>query len=738
VPPGRHPCITHASNRPAGWSRRVLVPGLIVVLVAGSTLSRPALALAEHASVLRASVSEWVSPQFDPSSTAASASAAILGVVTSSDAPLIDGGDGRIFFPGDRRGTVRLDAVAPAELQPMFSATPVAGWQVHQPAAGSGDRTLELSFVPGAAALSVTVEFRDVADALVATIDRTLTAGQPDRHAAGTKATASALAISVPVDAPEIQPIPLASLPRDPEYLAGRYPPSAEVVDAADAPSSVVTLEWVEQRFGTPILERRLRIESAPVDPAAGCRSWKTIDERGIELASGLAAQPLADGQSSTNAATEIPAAGSSVDVTAGLGVTAGLAMTAGRGVGANVASAAVRPPSWPASLVAPDDSTAQRGDFARFPWEFELQRPAWRVGRLAIPLGGEGCLRFSLVVRDSLKGNASLVWPVVAPGRLAFGGRVLPVYEGRLDLFRRAAFASQQHYTWCIGTTGQMMVSLITGQRSDPRSQPYFMAWAATHDWVDHSRWGGSDDEGLRSLLERFSGVRYEKVWVSDTAAALRLAALRMRLTGAPAEITVMDGKHAWVLHGFDSATDPLLDGQALIRAVYVSGPLWPRAPQSGGFDPAADTRMSPAALYHYLSPAGGHGPWKVVVPVPGPRGRAASQPSSLAEIGLWWWPKNMFSELRALPDLRTADVSPITSTDPSSVATASPAAIVGATPDPTAVPTPDPTALPTPDPTAVPTPDPTAVPTPDPTAVATPDPTPQPTPDPTAAPTP
>jgi hypothetical protein len=170
----------------------------------------------------------------------------------------------------------------------------------------------------------------------------------------------------------------------------------------------------------------------------------------------------------------------------------------------------------------------------------------------------------------------------------------------------------------------------------------------------------------------------------------------------------------------------------------VYVSGPLWPRAPQSGGFDPAADTRMSPAALYHYLSPAGGHGPWKVVVPVPGPRGRAASQPSSLAEIGLWWWPKNLFSELRALPDLRTADDSPIAPASTSTGSTATPAPIAGSTPAPVASPTADPTTSPTVDPTVAPTPDPTIAPTPDPTPDPTAVPTPDPTPDPTAVPTP
>jgi hypothetical protein len=715
-----------ASSARLGWGRRLLVPGLIATLLAGTVLVRPTQVFAEPAP---ASPTTLAASEPRVALADSSSAASIIGVVTSSDAPLIDGGDGRIFFPGDRRGQVRLGVVAPAGLRPTFEASPVDGWQVHQPSAGSDDRVLYLSFVPGAGALSVGVEFRDDADFLIATIERTLTAGPPDEDGTDALAGAGEPAVAVPADEPDAQPIPLGSLPRDPEYLAGLYPPATETVDGAPATSSVVALAWVEHRFATPIADRRLRIESASVDPSAGCGAWKTIDEREIELADARPDTPTSDSPISDSPAGALT---SSVAAAAILGGTT------------NLTEAAVKPATWSATLVAPDESTAPRSMFARFPWEFELQRPVWRVGQLAVPLAGDGCLRFSLVVGDSLGGTALLAWPVVAPDRLVLSGRVLPEYDGSLDLYRRAAFASQQHYTWCIGSTGQMMVSLITGERSDPRSQPYFMAWAATHDWVDHTRWGGSDDEGLRSLLQRFSGVRYEKVWVPDTASALRLAALRMRLTGSPAEITVMDGKHAWVLHGFDSTSDPLLDSHAYIRAVYVSGPLAPRAPQPGGFDPPADSRIGPAALRHYLSPAGSYGPWKVVVPVPGPRGWAAPQPLSLAAVGLRWWPLNIFSEFRALPDLRTADVSPIAPPSQSVVPTASPTVDPLATPtvDPLATPTLDPGATPTVDPGATPTPDPTIAPTPDPTLDPTPDPTaeppPPPTPDPTAEPPP
>jgi len=610
----------------------------------------------------------------------------------SSSAPLIDGGDGRIFFPGDLPGMARLRAIAPSGLLTALRTSGAAGWQVLDPTAGAG-AVLEASFVADAGALSVVAEFRDETGNLVATIDRALVAGPPE------KTTPKLLG---PADSAEA--VDLDAVPRDPDFLGTEATTSPARADSSPAPSTVVTLEWVERVFATPIVERRLRVETAPTDPNVGCRSWRTIDERGIELAFG-----------SPRSTTRNPV----LDLSGRTGIVAGASAT----------MSPLRRQTWSAGPVGSVTPAArQRAAFLSFPWEFALERQAWGVARVTVPVAGEGCLRFSLVAIDSLHRTTVLTWPMASPGHVSLGGRVLPAFDGRLDLYRSRAFVSQQHYTWCVGAVGQMMISLVSGERADRRSQAYLMAWAETHDWVDHRHWGGSDDEGLRSLLARFTGIQYEKVWAPDTASALRLAAIRLRLTGAPAEITVMNGKHAWVLHGFESTADPVLDSRAVIRAVYVSGPLWPRAAQQGGFDPPPDTRLTPGRLYRYLDPEGRGGPWKVVVPVPGPHGAAASPPLSLAAIGLRGWPLNLFSELRTLVDIRTVDASASPVSSPPPAPSASPTSSASPTVSPIPSPTVDPGATP------APTPDPTVAPTPEPTPVPTPDPTPAPTPDPTS----
>jgi hypothetical protein len=335
----------------------------------------------------------------------------------------------------------------------------------------------------------------------------------------------------------------------------------------------------------------------------------------------------------------------------------------------------------------------------------------------------------------------------------------VLPRFDGgRFDLYRSGAYVMQQYYTWCIGATSQMMVSLITGRSADAASQRYLMSYAKAHDRVNDSIYGGSDAQGASAVLARFAGADYERIWVPDTYSLMRTAAIRMRLTGSPVETTVMDGHHAWVIHGFDAAVDPLLDDGASVRAVYVSGPLWPRSAQAGGFDPAPDTRVTESQLAGYLSPSGRSGPWKLLVPIPGILGAAAPSPHSLGEVGLYGWPPNLFTDYLAITDSHPGppivDPDQPTSVPPSGTPiptdtplptvlptdTPVPSATVdpGATPIPTDTPTPDPsvtpTDSPTPDPTVAPTPDPTVAPTPDPT----PDPTPVPTPDPTPDATP
>src|SRR5207247_8498313 len=129
----------------------------------------------------QASVAGAVAAPADPTSlpggAAGNPAAALLGVAVTSSAPLVDGGDGRIYFPGDQPGIARLKALAPDGLIPTFSTKGATGWSVLDSAGGTSGAALEASFAPNADALLVVVEFRDETGGPVATIGRTLHVG---------------------------------------------------------------------------------------------------------------------------------------------------------------------------------------------------------------------------------------------------------------------------------------------------------------------------------------------------------------------------------------------------------------------------------------------------------------------------------------------------------------------------------------------------------------------------------
>jgi hypothetical protein len=486
--------------------------------------------------------------------------------------------------------------------------------------------------------------------------------------------------------------------------------------------ASPVVLDWVEPIAVAAVVDRRLRIETAIPDPEDGCRDWQTVDERQVDVQDPAKSDVPANRPFSGPAPEDVRAVRSARGILDGSSEAVAWSDLVA---------------TWSASLDVP---AVERPDIVVGGDVQGTERVEATVahGRLTIPVESDGCHRFTLETIDADGNAGSWTWPAVAAERLVDGKRTLPRFEGRLDLYRAGAFATQQTYTWCIGATSQMMVALITGARADPLSQRYLMSYAKTHDRVNDREFGGSDDYGASAILARFAGASYEVLWVADTRELMRTAALRIRRSGLPVKTTVMDGHHAWVIHGFEARVDPLLDNGASVTAVYVSGPLWPRAAQAGGFDPPPDTRLDARELAAYLSPSRLRGPWKLLVPIPGPLRDAARQPRSLGEVGLWGWPLNLFTATRSTQDSRlgapivdseqpptsgpTPSPIPTATPDPSATSSPGPSPTDGATPDPTLEPTPGPTPEPTPEPTSAPTPEPTVEPTPEPTPSETP----------------
>jgi hypothetical protein len=232
----------------------------------------------------------------------------------------------------------------------------------------------------------------------------------------------------------------------------------------------------------------------------------------------------------------------------------------------------------------------------------------------------GGTCYRFTVRLVDALgrvtsRRSARVVVPVV-PGRHDVA------WAGSLDLYRPGTFATQATWKWCVAASTEMMVNIVTHRTGDSAAaQRAIITWAKAHDVGNYGKKGGTDTVGWSRALAYFGAGSYQQVTAGSLAEALRIAATAIRTTGRPVGITVDDGKHAWVLHGFSSAVDPLTDANARITAVWVSGPLWPRQ-TTAGYDPQPDTRLTAgqlAAFYTpYLTVRGRHtGRWMLVIPV-------------------------------------------------------------------------------------------------------------------------
>lgn len=218
------------------------------------------------------------------------------------------------------------------------------------------------------------------------------------------------------------------------------------------------------------------------------------------------------------------------------------------------------------------------------------------------------GCLRVNLELTDRVGHRSTTVgqpYRIQPPAAIAKPTPAPPAWEGKFNLFRANAFVTQKTFKWCVAASVQMMVNLVRHRTDRSRStQARMIAYAQRWDDGPYGEEGGTDVSGWIAALRHYGAGRYRVVGANTAARALRVAATAMRQTGRPAGILVMEGRHAWVLHGFESRSDPKKNRWANITAVRVSGPLYP-VQQANGYDPKPNTRMTARALQRFFQPA-------------------------------------------------------------------------------------------------------------------------------------
>jgi hypothetical protein len=208
--------------------------------------------------------------------------------------------------------------------------------------------------------------------------------------------------------------------------------------------------------------------------------------------------------------------------------------------------------------------------------------------------------------------------------------GSASPLRPFSVDLYRSGDFVAQYTDNWCVGASIQMMRNLVRPGVLRSRAEQQAL-WELARD-RSASRFGGANPRGWAAALNELGLGPYELVGIAHYGDALRAAASALRTTGRPVGLVMWAGRHAWVMSGFSSLGDPLLNPDFVLTGVRVLDPLYPHGTAKWGASPTPDSLLRPSRLADAFVPRRGRrqpdyvppGTYALVLPVsePSPNG--------------------------------------------------------------------------------------------------------------------
>lgn len=164
------------------------------------------------------------------------------------------------------------------------------------------------------------------------------------------------------------------------------------------------------------------------------------------------------------------------------------------------------------------------------------------------------------------------------------------------VSLFQPREFVAQYTFEWCVGASLQMTLNIATDRDSDSRARQkrlWEMAQARSN-----SPWGGANPVGWTATLNDLGVGPYVLVSIPEFDDAVRLAASAIKQTKRPVGLVMWQGRHAWLMTGFESRGDPTRDDRSRVTGVRVVDPLYPYGSSVWGASPRPGTLMKPARL--------------------------------------------------------------------------------------------------------------------------------------------
>lgn len=201
----------------------------------------------------------------------------------------------------------------------------------------------------------------------------------------------------------------------------------------------------------------------------------------------------------------------------------------------------------------------------------------------------------------------------------LFLGASVAPVGAASkgfaMDLGTRSDFVAQTNFVQCVGASMQMMLNMIRPgadrtAATQRRLQALARAWSGPTP--DNFERQGASVLGWAAGLNQLEVGPYELLGTDTLDAALLAAARAIRLTGKPVGLLMWHGRHAWVMSGFRSTTDPLAP-DARVTAAIVEDPLYPFGSSTWGASPSPGSSLTPEELGRQFVPRRSSNHWPV-----------------------------------------------------------------------------------------------------------------------------
>lgn len=237
------------------------------------------------------------------------------------------------------------------------------------------------------------------------------------------------------------------------------------------------------------------------------------------------------------------------------------------------------------------------------------MSRPLRSRPRLAIAL-----LAMTLAAGGAPAGSLAAMRGPASPG-------VIPAPDAAsryaLNLAGPGDFVAQTNFVQCVGASVQMMLNMVepgVDRSASTQGELQRLARAWSGPRPDGTERDGASVAGwAASLVIRRAGA-YRIVGVDTLDEAMRVAAEAIWTYHRPVGLLVWRGRHAWVMSGFEAASDPAVTGDFRVTKAYILDPLYPYGSSTWGPSPRPGAAIPVATVGRQFVARRTGGPWNAL----------------------------------------------------------------------------------------------------------------------------